>query len=100
VVFDQPYFLLVEAKQDNFDAGWGQCLAEMVAAQRLNEASDIVVFGIVSNGDRWQFGKLEHTTLTRNRTFYSIQSLDALFGAVNYVFQQSALQLNQLSRVS
>jgi hypothetical protein len=100
VVFDQPYFLLVEAKQDNFDAGWGQCLAEMVAAQRLNETPDIVVFGIVSNGDRWQFGKLEHTTLTRNRTFYSIQSLDALFGAVNYVFQQSALQLNQLSRVS
>jgi hypothetical protein len=26
--------------------------------------------------------------------------VDALFGAVNYVFQRSALQLNQLSRVS
>jgi hypothetical protein len=96
VVFDQPYFLLVEAKQDNFDAGWGQCLAEMVAAQRLNETPDIVVFGIVSNGDRWQFGKLSDRTFVRNQTFYSIQSLDALFGAVNYVFQQSAHQLNQL----
>jgi hypothetical protein len=96
VVFDQPYFLLVEAKQDNFDAGWGQCLAEMVAAQRLNETPDIVVYGIVSNGDRWQFGKLADSTFVRNQTFYSIQSLDALFGAVNYVFQQSALQLNPL----
>lgn len=96
VVFDQPYLLLVEAKQDNFDAGWGQCLAEMVAAQRLNQTPEIGVFGIVSNGDRWQFGKLEKTALTRNQTFYSIQSLEALFGAVNYVFQQSALQLEGL----
>jgi hypothetical protein len=36
VVFDQPYFILVEAKQDNFETGWAQCLAEMIAAQRLN----------------------------------------------------------------
>jgi hypothetical protein len=100
VVFDQPYFLLVEAKQDNFDAGWGQCLAEMVAAQRLNETPDIVVFGIVSNGDRWQFGKLVGSRFIRNQIFYSIQSLDLLFGAVNYVFQQSAVQLNQLVKVA
>jgi hypothetical protein len=68
----------------------------MVAAQRLNETPDIVVYGIVSNGDRWQFGKLSESTFVRNKTFYSIQSLSELFGAVNYVFQQSALQLNQL----
>lgn len=59
VVFDKPYFILVEAKQDNFDATWGQCLAEMIAAQQLNDDSQIIVFGITSNGDRWQFGKLE-----------------------------------------
>lgn len=95
VVFDQPYFLLVEAKQDNFDAGWGQCLAEMVAAQKLNEAP-VVIFGIVSNGDRWQFGKLENQVFTKNEMFYTIQDLHQLFAAVNYVFQQSELQLKQL----
>ena len=47
VVFDKPYFVLVEAKLDNFDAGWGQCLAEMVAAECLNDELNIVVFGIV-----------------------------------------------------
>ncbi len=36
-IFDQPYFVLIEAKQDDFDAGWGQCLAEMIAAKKLNE---------------------------------------------------------------
>jgi hypothetical protein len=96
VVFDKPYFILVEAKQDNFEAGWAQCLAEMIAAQRLNDELRITIFGIVSNGDRWQFGKLKDEVFTRNITFYSIQELDKLFSAVNYVFQQCELQLNNL----
>lgn len=96
VVFDKPYFILVEAKQDNFDAAWGQCLAEMIAAQRLNGDFKVVVFGITSNGDRWQIGKLEDTFFTLNSTFYTIQDLDRLFAAVNYVFQQCEIQLNAL----
>jgi hypothetical protein len=99
VVFDQPYFILVEAKQDNFETGWAQCLAEMIAAQRLNGELEIIVFGIVSNGERWQFGKLEKDVFTRNSTFYSIQEIDKLFAAVNYVFQQCESQLNNLVAV-
>ena len=96
VVFDQPYFILVEAKQDNFEAGWAQCLAEMIAANKLNGELSITIFGIVSNGRLWQFGKLETEFFTRNITYYSIQELDKLFAAVNYLFQQSELQLNNL----
>ena len=93
IVFDQPYFILVEAKQDNFDAAWGQCLAEMIAAQRLNEDHEMTVFGITSNGDRWQFGKLCDRTFTLNRTFYTIQDLDGLFGILNGIFQLCQEQL-------
>ncbi|NEQ95967.1 MAG: hypothetical protein F6K30_04460 [Cyanothece sp. SIO2G6] len=96
IVFDKPYFLLVEAKQDNFDQAWGQCLAEMIVAQRLNENEQMIVFGITSNGDRWQFGKLDQTQFTLNKTFYTIQELDSLFAAVNYVFQQCEQSLNSL----
>jgi hypothetical protein len=94
VVFEQPYFLLVEAKQDNFENGWAQCLAEMIAAQRLNENPEQEVFGIVSNGDRWQLGKLKSNVFTRNQTFYTIQELDKLFAAIDYVFQQCELLLD------
>ena len=94
VVFEQPYFLLVEAKQDNFENGWAQCLAEMIAAQGLNANSEQDVFGIVSNGDRWQLGKLKSNVFTRNQTFYTIQELDKLFAAINYVFQQCELLLD------
>ncbi|MDJ0557047.1 MAG: hypothetical protein QNJ68_21910 [Microcoleaceae cyanobacterium MO_207.B10] len=27
IIFCKPYFLVVEAKQDKFEEGWGQCLA-------------------------------------------------------------------------
>jgi hypothetical protein len=93
VVFDKPYLLIVEAKQDNFDWGWGQCLAEMVAAQRLNGESAIAIFGIVSNGINWELGKLEGNTFTHHPAPYSIFELEKLFGTVNYLFQQSEIQL-------
>lgn len=34
---DQPYVLFVEDKKGDFDAGWAQCLAAMIAAQKLND---------------------------------------------------------------
>lgn len=95
VVFAKPYLLLVEAKQDKFHDGWGQCLAEMVAAQQLNEKPDIVVFGIVSNGVTWEFGKLEGQHFTKNTTPFLIYQLDQLFAVTNYIFQQCEIQLEQ-----
>lgn len=88
IVFDKPYFLTVEAKQDKFEEGWGQCLAQMIAVQRLNDNLENDTFGIVCNGKIWQFGKLKSNVFTRNKNLYVIQDLDKLFGAVNYIFQQ------------
>ncbi|MEH2115627.1 hypothetical protein [Nostoc sp.] len=92
IVFDKPYFLTVEAKQDKFEEGWGQCLAEMIAVQRINDDFATDVFGIVSNGKIWQFGKLIADVFTRNKNLYVIQDLDKLFAAVNYIFQQAVLR--------
>ncbi|MEH2235827.1 hypothetical protein [Nostoc sp.] len=96
VVFDKPYFILVQAKQDKFETGWAQCLAEMIAAQRLNAELKIIIFGIVSNGASWQFGKLEAEVFTRNIVPYTIYELDKLFAVVNFIFQQCELQLKNL----
>ncbi|MCV3215570.1 hypothetical protein OGM63_18985 [Plectonema radiosum NIES-515] len=96
IVFDKPYFLAVEAKQDKFEEGWGQCLAEMIAVQRINDDLEKTVFGIVSNGKVWQFGKLNVDIFTRSRNLYTIEELDKLFAAVNYIFQQCELQINNL----
>ena len=82
-----PLIILVEAKKNDFEQGWGQCLAELVAAQKINDAPNFPVYGIVSDGERWQFGKLVDDGFTQNRTTFSIDNLPALFGAINAVFK-------------
>ncbi len=93
IIFDQPFFLVVQAKQDKFEEGWGQCLAELIAVQKINNDFKQRIFGIVSNGIIWQFGLLQGAVFTRNKTFYSLQNLEQLFSVINYVFSESNLQL-------
>lgn len=92
VILERPCFAVVEAKQDNFATGWGQCAAELVALQRLNDSPDITLFGMVANANRWEFARLQGRQLTKNQTGYNIENLDSVFGAVSYVFEQCAAQ--------
>ncbi len=90
-IFKQPYFVAIEAKRDDFIKGWGQCLAEMVAIQKLNENPDQIVYGMVSNGTLWQFGMLDHQVFTKDITSYTVSDLDRLMAAVNALFHQCSL---------
>ena len=89
MVRDKPYLLVVEAKKDDFDGGWGQCLAAMIAAQTINENDQISLHGSVSNGDVWEFGKLQGHEFVRDQRSYTISALEELFAALNYVFTQA-----------
>ena len=35
-VLETPIVIVVEAKKNDFEQGWGQCLAELVASQKIN----------------------------------------------------------------
>lgn len=89
VVFEEPYLIVVEAKKDNFEEGWGQCLAELVTVQKINDNSEMEIFGIVSNGKFWEFGRLWCHNFEKNIKLYSISDLEDLFAALNYVYQKS-----------
>jgi hypothetical protein len=93
VVLEKPYVIVVEAKKDNFEEGWGQCLAEMLAAQKLNNDINKRLFGMVSNGKLWEFGVLQEEIFTKNRKYYVLDNLEELMGAVNFLFAESAAQL-------
>jgi hypothetical protein len=96
LVFEQPYLMVVEAKKDNFTEGWGQCLAELVAAQKLNgNHSEQTLFGIVSNGEIWEFGKLVGQQFTKNSELYVLKELDKLGGVLNYLLEQCRLQFTR-----
>ncbi|NOT59864.1 MAG: hypothetical protein HOP19_06515 [Acidobacteria bacterium] len=95
MVRDKPYLLVVEAKKDDFEGGWGQCLAAMIAAQTINENDQITLHGSVSNGDVWEFGKLQGHEFVRDQRSYTISALEELFAALNYVFTQATLLARQ-----
>jgi hypothetical protein len=82
-----PY-VLEEAKRDKFEESWGLCLAAMLAAQKLNQAPEQVVYGIVSNGRTWEFGQLQGTTFTLDGRPFSLADLELLLGALHFVFTQ------------
>ena len=85
-----PLIILVEAKKNDFEQGWGHCLAELVAAQKINDDPDVPVYGIVSDGERWQFGKLTGDAFTRHKTSFSVDNIPTLFGAINAVFKAAS----------
>ncbi|MEN8217719.1 MAG: hypothetical protein ABFS56_15395 [Pseudomonadota bacterium] len=89
-VLEFPLLLVAEAKKNDFDQGWAQCLAELVAAQKLNNDNKLSVYGIVTDGKYWEFGKLTDKLFNKNIDSFVIDDLFELFGALNYIFTLAA----------
>jgi len=85
-VLEFPLLIVAEAKKNDFDQGWAQCLAELVAAQKLNNDNKLSVYGIVTDGKYWEFGKLTEKLFNKNIDSFVIDDLLELFGALNYIF--------------
>lgn len=96
IILDKPYLIIVEAKKDNFEEGWGQCLAELIASQKLNDDPNSQLFGIVSNGKVWEFGLLHATEFTKNVKYYVLEDLQSLMNGLNFIFANSLEQLDRL----
>ncbi len=88
-VLETPLVIVVEAKKNDFEQGWGQCLAELVAAQKINSDTDSPVCGIVTDGKLWEFGKLTKNIFIKNIEGYTIHHLAKLFSVLNFIFQSS-----------
>ena len=73
---EAPVIVLVEAKKDDPAPGLGQCVAEMLAAQRFNaeKGNNIPrVYGVTTTGTEWKFLKLEENRLSQiDMSIYSI----------------------------
>ena len=83
-----PLVVVVEAKQNNFIEGWGQCLAELIAAQKMNKNEEKPIYGIVTDGELWQIGRLLLDIFTKEKTRIAITDLDKLFGAIAFLLAE------------
>jgi hypothetical protein len=87
---EAPTVVIVEAKKTDLKTGFGQCIAEMVGAQRFNQAKEKAIptiYGSVSNGIQWQFLKLEQQTVTIDLTVYPLPPVDQILSFFVWMMQ-------------
>jgi hypothetical protein len=87
-IVEAPVVMLVEAKKGELDAGLGQCVAEMVAAQLFNENAGKaipVIYGCVTSGKLWQFLKLEEKHVTIDVNEYQITPVNRILGILKWM---------------
>ena len=94
---ETPLLCAVEAKRDDFEKGRVQCLAEMVACQWNNRQAglDLDVYGIVSNGQGWQFYKLTAQNEPYMTGLYGNEDLPRLLGVLDAVYAACAKNVPQ-----
>ncbi|WP_019504643.1 hypothetical protein [Pleurocapsa sp. PCC 7319] len=59
---------VIEAKKDDLEKGFSQLIPEMIALREDNEQD---IFGVVTTGSSWQFGKLNQNTIYQDIDLYS-----------------------------
>jgi hypothetical protein len=90
VNIEAPAIIIIEAKKGELNVGWGQCAAEMIAAQRFNLAAGEEIpniYGCVTTGTMWQFLKLTGTVLTIDVTEYPLNPIDRILGILKWMVE-------------
>jgi hypothetical protein len=85
-----PLLMVMEAKKNDIDAGLGQCVAQMVAAQLYNERSGRspeAIYGCVTTGEDWQFLRLVGTALTLDQRRLYIDNVGGILAALQACVQ-------------
>lgn len=87
---EAPVIVIVEAKKADLRTGFGQCIAEMVAAQRFNAAKNrpvSVIYGSITSGTQWRFLKLENDLVTIDLTDYSLPPVEEILGMLVWMME-------------
>ena len=88
---EAPAIVIIEAKKGELNAGWGQCAAEMIAAQKFNKANGQEIsniYGSVTTGTMWQFLKLTGKALTIDVTEYPLDPIDRILGIFKWMVSE------------
>jgi len=83
LLLSAPVITVVEAKKENINAGLGQCVAEMLAAQLFNEreGNDIsAIYGCVTTGTNWKFLKLVGKIVEIDLSEYYLSNVNKILG--------------------
>jgi hypothetical protein len=83
-----PLVPIVEAKRNEVESGVWQCVAQMVGARLFNERTGRplpAVYGCVTNGEAWQFLRLEGSVAGIDRRRYYVDSAGAILAVLQRI---------------
>lgn len=86
LVITSPVIAVVEAKNENIEAGLGQCMAEMIAAQIFKQKKKNPVdqiLGAVTTGSSWKFMRLEEQTIEVDLNEYFVNQVGKILGILS-----------------
>lgn len=92
VILTAPIVTLVEAKNDNVHYGYGQCIAQMVAAWEFNQKEKTpfaTVYGVVTTGTAWHFMQLRDKEVTIDRHEYYVVDLGKIMGILTHMIRDA-----------
>lgn len=92
-----PVIALVEAKNDNIQAGLPQCMAEMIAARIFNERRNNQIpqiYGVVTTGTNWKFMKLTNQVIEVDLNDYFLNDLGKIIGILKDFIDSVSLGKN------
>ncbi len=78
-------FLVIEAENADLERGFVQLAVELIALDQWPDSEDPVLYGAISTGDVWQFGRLrrDRKQIEQDLTLYRIPAdIEALFRAL------------------
>ncbi len=90
---EAPVTVIVEAKKADLRTGLGQCMAEMIAAQKFNQTRQNPiqnVFGAVTSGTQWRFLQLKDATIRINLIDYSLPPVETILGILIWMSSEHA----------
>jgi hypothetical protein len=86
LIITAPVIIIVEAKKENIAGGFGQCIAEMIAAQIFNQQLENPpprIYGVVTTGSIWQFLQIENQTISIDLREYYLNNVDKILGILS-----------------
>ncbi len=82
-VLNAPILTVVEAKKGLIEDGYGQCIAEMIAAQIFNQRKGVEfkkIYGVVTSGLHWQFLSIENKTVNIESRELDLDDVEEILG--------------------
>jgi len=83
-----PIATVVEAKNNDIEAGLGPCIAQMAAARQFNEMagrSATPIYGCVTTGETWQFLRLEGASVLLDRKRFYLDNIAGILAAIRAI---------------